>query len=37
VYTVCILKNRPSETIPGMRERRIKENDAKHAFKYDVL
>jgi hypothetical protein len=27
---------RPVETIPGMRGRRIKENDGEGEFKYDI-
>jgi hypothetical protein len=30
-------KVRPVETIPGMGERRIKENDGGGEFKYDIL
>jgi hypothetical protein len=30
-------KMRPAETIPGMGERRIKENDGRGEFNYDIL
>jgi hypothetical protein len=30
-------KMRPVETIPGMEEGRIKENDGGDEFKYDIL
>jgi hypothetical protein len=30
-------KMRPVETIPGMRSRRIKENDGGGEFSYDIL
>jgi hypothetical protein len=28
---------RPDKTIPGMGEERIKENDGRDKFKYDIL
>jgi hypothetical protein len=30
-------KRRPVETIPGIREERIKENDGRNEFNYDIL
>jgi hypothetical protein len=34
---VCKWKNEPVETIPGMGEGRIKENDGGGEFKYDIF